>query len=103
MIEFEEASFIPDNFTGKCKTLDDQAIHYYVNGKFHRTDGPALEYPNGTKYWCKEGKQHRLDGPAVEYTSGEKSWYVEGKRYTKKEFDALPEVIMYRAGLGIFL
>lgn len=91
---------------GKCKTLDNQVICYYVNGLIHRIDGPAIECPDGYKFWCKDGEYHRLDGPAIEYpeeTKGWQSWHVEGKRYTKKEFDALPEVIMHKAGLGMFL
>jgi hypothetical protein len=24
---------------------------WYLNGKFHREDGPAIEYADGTKYW----------------------------------------------------
>ena len=52
---------------------------WFKNNKFHRLDGPAIEYVNGTKYWYKEGKFHRLDGPAIEYASGSKSWFKEGK------------------------
>jgi len=29
---------------------------WYKNGKWHREDGPALEYKYGTKSWCFEGK-----------------------------------------------
>jgi hypothetical protein len=26
--------------------------HWYLNGKYHREDGPAIEYANGDKeYW----------------------------------------------------
>ena len=49
------------------------------NGKFHREDGPAVEYANGKKYWYKEGIRHREDGPAIEYASGYKEWHKEGK------------------------
>jgi hypothetical protein len=24
---------------------------WWLNGKFHREDGPAIEYPSGTKEW----------------------------------------------------
>lgn len=27
----------------------------YLNGRLHREDGPAIEYPNGTKYWYLNG------------------------------------------------
>ena len=48
---------------------------------FHRLDGPAVEYKNGTKYWFVEGNRHRLDGPAVEWKSGSKEWLVDGRRH----------------------
>ena len=100
MIEFED---VPNDFTGVCRTKDDGAIRYYLNGQLHRIDGPATEYPSGNKYWHKEGWFHRLDGPAIEYASGRKSWYVKGQYYSEEEFNALPEVIMYKAGLEIFI
>jgi hypothetical protein len=62
------------------KAVNDKAIKYRNKaGEYHRTDGPALELPNGTKYWFKEGKCHRTDGPAVEHADGAKSWFVEGR------------------------
>jgi len=30
---------------------------WYVNGKFHRTDGPAIEYSNGSKFWYLNGNE----------------------------------------------
>ena len=36
---------------------------WYLNGKRHREDGPAIEYANGDKYWYLNGKRHREDGP----------------------------------------
>jgi hypothetical protein len=50
-----------------------------INGKYHRENGPALEYPGGDKFWYLNGKLHREDGPAVEYTNGDKYWYLNGK------------------------
>ena len=52
--------------------------HWYLNGKLHREDGPAIEYPNGDKRWYLNGKLHREDGPAVEYANGNKYWYLNG-------------------------
>ena len=49
---------------------------------FHRLDGPAVEYKNGTKYWFVEGNRHRLDGPAAVLANGRtKWWYVDGRRH----------------------
>jgi hypothetical protein len=29
---------------------------WYLNGKRHREDGPAIEYADGGKFWCLNGK-----------------------------------------------
>lgn len=36
-------------------------------------------YNSGDKYWYLNGKLHRLDGPAVEFANGDKHWYLNGK------------------------
>ena len=54
---------------------------WYLNGKRHREDGPAVEYSNGDKYWYINGKLHREDGPAVEHSDGYKAWFINGKRH----------------------
>jgi hypothetical protein len=34
----------------------------------------------GTKKWFNDkGELHRVDGPAVEYPEGSKSWYIHGE------------------------
>jgi hypothetical protein len=52
---------------------------WFLNGKRHREDGPAIEFSDGTKDWLLNGKRHREDGPAREYSSGGASWYLKGK------------------------
>ena len=58
---------------------DDGTKHWYLNGKLHREDGPAIEYASGSKAWYLNGKCHREDGPAIECASGSKSWYLNDK------------------------
>jgi len=53
--------------------------HWYLNGKRHREDGPAVESANGDKYWFLNDKRHREDGPAVEFADGNKEWHLNGK------------------------
>ena len=60
---------------------DNGTHEWYVEGKLHRSDGPAVEWSTGTKAWYVDGKRHRLDGPAVEKADGTMEWYVEGKRH----------------------
>ena len=59
-------------------TIDEHGTkRWYINGKLHREDGPAVEWTDGEKQWFINGKFHREDGPAVEY-SGTKQWYKNG-------------------------
>lgn len=58
---------------------------WFLDGKLHREDGPAVEYANGRKCWCLNGKRHREDGPAVEWSNGDKSWFLNGEEVTEEE------------------
>jgi hypothetical protein len=57
----------------------DGGKEWYLNGKRHREEGPATEYPDGYKEWRLNGKLHREDGPAIEWADGSKSWYLNDK------------------------
>ena len=54
---------------------------WYLNDKYHREDGPAIEYADGNKFWSLNGKLHREDGPAIETAEGDKSWFLNDKRH----------------------
>lgn len=43
----------------------------------------------GNKVWYVDGKYHRLDGHAIEYSDGSKEWFIDNKRYTKKQHDII--------------
>ena len=58
---------------------------WWLNGKSHREDGPAVEWAGGTKEWWLNGKSHREDGPAVEWADGYKEWYLNGEMVTEQE------------------
>lgn len=51
------------------------------NDLLHRTDGPAIKHPDGTKVWWINGRPHRLGAPAFEYANGDKQWWVDGKMH----------------------
>ena len=36
--------------------------------------------------WWVNGKRHRLDGPAIEWANGGKSWWINGNFYSEKEW-----------------
>ena len=71
------------------KVYDNGTREWYLNGKLHREDGPAIEYTNGDKCWYLNGKCHREDinpetgltCPAIEYADGDKRWYLNGNRH----------------------
>jgi hypothetical protein len=63
------------------KVFDDGTKSWWLNGKFHREDGPAYEDADGTKAWWLNGVRHREDGPAYENASGYKEWWVHGKMH----------------------
>jgi hypothetical protein len=66
---------------------------YYLNGKLHREDGPAIEMTYYKAYFIND-KRHREDGPAIEFFdgSGSKQWYINGQYIpctTQKEFERI--------------
>jgi hypothetical protein len=69
------------------KVFDNGTRHWYLNGKLHREDGPAIEYANGDRYWFLNGEIHREDGPAIEYSDLTPEWWLNGEKYTEEEFN----------------
>jgi hypothetical protein len=59
---------------------------HYINGKFHREDGPAVEYDDGSKAWVINGKLHREDGPAIEDADGSKTWVINDIAYSEEDY-----------------
>jgi hypothetical protein len=57
----------------------DGSREWYRDDKLHRLDGPAIEWADGTRLWYRDDKRHRLDGPACEWANGTRSWWVDGK------------------------
>ncbi|MBD3926099.1 hypothetical protein IEZ26_15855 [Nocardioides cavernae] len=53
-------------------------LRWYLHGKLHREDGPAIEYADGTLEWHRHDQLHRFDGPARDYAGGWRKWYVHG-------------------------
>lgn len=70
---------------GKYHRTDGPAIitkkyeeYWYINGKYHRTDGPAVVMGDSCT-WYNNGKIHRIGGPAVLRASGTEFWYENDK------------------------
>ena len=41
--------------------------YYNAAKQLHRTDGPAIEYADGSKSWYQNAMRHRTDGAAIEW------------------------------------
>jgi len=52
-----------------------------------------IVYSDGTKDWFINGKRHRLDGPAIEYSDGSKEWWVDGKYITEEQHKLLCDIM----------
>ena len=72
-------------FTG-CVIDENGSKYWLLNGKLHRTDGPAYEWADGSNYWFLNGQRHRTDGPAIINADGYKEWYLNGKKVSEVEF-----------------
>ena len=66
----------------EMKVDSDETKRWFLNGKLHREDGPAIVYENGEKQWYLHGNLHREDGPSVVYPDGQKEWYLNNRPVT---------------------
>ena len=67
---------------GNLKWIDE-------NGHYHRDNGlPAVEEKSGFKAYYLHGKRHRIDGPAVISVIMNKNfWWLDGKNIDSKEVE----------------
>ena len=72
------------------KTVFEDRTEYKLNGKYHRNDGPAIDWNHGDKFWYVDGLLHRDDGPAVIYASGRRKWFRSGLEITEMELEKIP-------------
>lgn len=69
------------------------AAHWFVQGKRHRTDGPAIESDQGKQWWI-DGQLHRVGAPAKDFVSGVEEWWLFGKRH-REDGPALIDALGY--------
>lgn len=68
--------------TGPAVIRENGNTQYWVNGRLHRDDGPAVEDHIKKYYaWHKHGSFHRIGGPAIMYKNGSEEWFVSGDRH----------------------
>lgn len=51
------------------------------NGSYHREDGPALIWADGTLVWRQNSHLHRRFGPAIVRGNGIQEWYQNDQRH----------------------
>jgi hypothetical protein len=69
------------------KVFKDRIEYRNTEGQWHRTDGPAIIWHDGSKVWYVNGKLHRTDGPALEDTiAGLNSWFINGEYYSELDY-----------------
>ena len=80
----------------KCKVDGWGTKRWFLNGEYHREDGPAVENAVGNKYWFLHGYRHREDGPAVEWADGLKEWWLHHKPVDPEQ------IVDYHLMRGVF-
>ena len=63
-------------------------------GIWHNPYGPAFISKENNAYWI-EGKLHRLDGPAIVYLNGIGFYFINNQKLSKEEFEVHPERLKY--------
>ena len=51
---------------------------------------------NDNKYWYLNGKLHREDGPAIDYINGSKHWYLNNKKINCQSQEEFLKIMKYR-------
>lgn len=74
---------------GPAVEYRDGSKEWFIHGRKHRIDGPAYEETGGYKAWWVDGNRHRIDGPAIQYEGGINEWWVNGTPFTKEDFEQL--------------
>jgi hypothetical protein len=62
---------------------------WFIHGKIHREDGPAL-MTSRSEIWYYQGMIHRLNGPAEDSKEiNELCYYIWDKQYSKKHYNKI--------------
>lgn len=65
-----------------------QWIRFNYSSVLSRKDGPAVESLDGSlKEWFVNGKLHRIDGPAIVSTGSLKQYFLDGEEIHSDWFD----------------
>lgn len=61
-------------------------------------NGPVYN-SNGNVFWYLNGKLHREEGPAIEYVKGNRKWYLYGVEYTENEHKTKMRTIIFNRNI----
>lgn len=87
---------------GPAAEWSDGTKFWYQNGELHRENEPAVEWDDIGREWYQNGMLHRENGPAVERPDGDKEWWLGHEEYTQDEFNkTLKEVDSLDSTVGL--
>ena len=69
----------------------DGSRYWYLNGKLHRENGPAIEVEYDGRLhreWWLNDKRHREDGPSIEWAIGARAYHLNGVMLSEEQFNA---------------
>ena len=73
---------LPKNYTGIVKNgidkTDNCSINHFLNGQYHRENGPAIVWDDGSQEYYLNGKQHCDNGPAYIWDEFHQKYYLNG-------------------------
>lgn len=70
---------------GPAVEYTDGSYLWYHNGRPHREGGPAFVWCTGDREWFLRGARHRTDGPAMIYPDGQEEWWINDREITQAE------------------
>lgn len=93
MVKYNQDNEYKEDFNRWLDIYEDRSYelsliysHKDSEDRYHKLDGPAVEYNNGTKKWFIHGKLHREDGPAIIWNSGNVLYFLNGEEISEKDY-----------------
>ena len=84
------------NSQGKRHRTNGPALHYangakfwFINGEYHNLNGHATQYHSGSEFWFINGKSHNINGPANLFSNGNKNWFINGTEYSESDYNKI--------------
>jgi hypothetical protein len=68
------------HFTTQTVIMEPEGAHqeWWLNGRRHRIDGPAIIETDGYNHWYLHGKRYRIDMPATDKYLIQQMWFRDG-------------------------